>query len=198
MNNVVLLQSGFATFVTPSLKSGQPLTANSLVNALRLGQTVVEGDAVDHLKYHPGIKQLRERENATARFFEDFDHREELLRVAKGIFGTDSFAEWCRIQLGSPSFTSLHKQFLLEMLQVLSGGRRRFQMLSWFDLVQLRPASPGDRAAPFDVSAYFGPGYTGGSLSRIIDVLVAWSALPGGMHELLEFLWVVFGPREAI
>jgi hypothetical protein len=123
----------------------------------------------------------------------NFEIRERVIKLALKYFG-NSFYKWVITQNKSNNLTELHKQFIYDTLNYLSGDNRSLEAVQWVPLVDINFYFTGDK---LNVDKYFGT--QAGSLpSSIVDIIQRWTSKPNGYEDLLITLFTIFGNRPKI
>lgn len=203
-----VLQSGFVTFANKDLQKPDPSIPN-------LRQEVLYQAVKNPLmKYHfsKEVGELYSRWSANPASLKDFDFRQRILKAAFNLFHNSSFVEWVRFQNDKPTFSDLHKSFLIETLSYLASNKpRKIENILW---VRLLEASEKTSTVRIDINEYFYE-FKGTELSvpeqaitdsvgdfdhaklprKFEDVIQIWTSKERGFEDLLICLHVIFGNR---
>lgn len=148
-------------------------------------RTVISNNEIETLftkthKNEPGVKTL--------------DFRERILKAAIAAFGTNSFYDWCELQLENPYFTDLHKRFMNDTFRFIHTGERQLNINSWDRLVTVKQASALDQKTPFLYREYFKMDQV--ALFRrsfaVNGTIQSWVSQPGGFEDMLRSLRIIF------
>lgn len=128
-----------------------------------------------------------------------FDFKEDAMQQFMWAFGTLNFAEWYADQFSSPSFGTLHRDFLDDTLNFLCTGQRRMAIQNWNLLLdederRLNTTELSDTAKNFfnrrtlqDVR---------GCVYEIDEVVGLWMQKPGGFADMLTTGHILFGIND--
>lgn len=135
-----------------------------------------------------------------------FDFREQILKTARGIFGTMDIRNWFMRQSGQRFVSDMHTRFLEETLKYISGGNRTVSVNRWYTMLE---ANKDSVASVYKAEDYFkGPGGRSdgpcceGMVTKldwnIDDLIVSWTTRTDGFIDLLITLNTIFGARDCI
>lgn len=198
MNKYPKLQSGFISFSDQNLKT--PVKYNDLVISNVLSKDYRSPS--NRYFFSEDISMLYNRWCGQPDCLKDFETREQLLKIAKGLFATTSFFRWVNLQTNHGGLGDLHQTFLTETLEYLVGNDRKLQPSQWITLLERAIKSESTKvnfARFFDKELYGRQvGYDNILPSHIIEILSKWTSKPKGFEDLLISLYVIFGNRPYI
>lgn len=130
--------------------------------------------------------------NTKTRKFSDARFLSDVLSACCNAFGTQSFYEWLHIQEQNPYFTSYHRQFLNETLDVIFKGQRRPTLLpTWATVLKPSEATPQDKNILVNDEMYLNQ--VGKEDMLVLNVVQQWTQSPGGWADLLYSMHLIFG-----
>lgn len=194
MNKFPILQSGFISFKEDDLQT--PVKYNDLVISNVLSKDYRSPS--NRYFFSEDISKLYNRWCGDPTCLNEFETREELLKVTKSLFGTPSLFKWLRLQTEHADLGDLHNTFLLDTLEYLCGQPRKVEAVQWIRLLEKAIKS---RAIPvkfdkfFDRELYHHEGILPGNL---IDIIQLWTGKPRGFEDLLITMYIIFGNRPYI
>lgn len=106
-------------------------------------------------------------------------------------FGTESFYEWCHMQLQSPYFTAYHRQYLNETLKFLMGESRTYGYPTWATMLKADRAGVDDLKEPYlyqDILLKIGMDNT-----SVQSIMRRWISQPKGIDDMLVATHLFFG-----
>lgn len=190
MKQVVVYPTGFAGYDVgwPVIRTTPEVTAAQAL--ARYGNTSTREKVVIS---NPQIELLYKQWRTKARRTSDAEFLSDIFAAVANAFGTNSFYEWCHLQLSNPYFTADHRQYLNETLYFLDGVPRSYSFATWAKMLTIRRATPEDAQEPYDyqeVMLRWGPL---DSTSSILEVMERWVNRPNGVEDMLTFAHMVFG-----
>ena len=208
MVGTIVLQSGFLTFLTDEISNdfvyNDDPSLNNIVQAVKLNRTII--DKPNYFLYNIKIDELIKEYSNNNKSLMDFDYRERLLKVAKYIFGTTSFYDWCTLQTKSKYLTATHKKFIIESLTFMTTGYRSTSVSMWSRLLDTKLATDEDDKVPYNYSEYFDSikkdimceNNNSYDLEKesVINTIVLWTGQNEGFQDLLFFLDTIFGKKQ--
>ena len=213
MDEAIVLQSGFLTFLTDEINNdfvyNNDPSLNNIVQAVKLNRIIIDKS---NFFYNTKIDELVKEYSVNNKSLMDFDYRERLLKVAKYIFGTTSFYDWCTLQTKSKYLTATHKKFIIESLTFMTTGYRSTSVSMWSRLLDIKLATDEDDKVPYNYSDFFihkgntviekDIEYRNNNNScdlekeSVINMIVLWTGQNEGFQDLLFFLDTIFGKKQ--
>lgn len=189
-----ILQSGFLGLNDVGLVRSEPIDNDKFVRAVELGKPA---DAAGNVFfYNKDVEALYSRFANDHRLIRQFEFREELFKLAKIVFGNQSFATWVTVQLQSPHLTATHRRFINDTMEYIYSGDREVSCENWMGLIYPRDATAADAKTAILVKDYFA-----GSCPKLpngfIDLIAQWTQHTYGTTDLLHFLAIVFSKRSS-
>lgn len=195
------LQSGFLGKASPNLIKPQEPDVSAIVKSAMVGGRIIK--AIPQY-YHQGVEDIVKEYEADPTTAFRFEFIERVIKAAFDAFGVESLLPWFKMQKESPYLSSLHKSFLIETLNFIDGAERNVNIGTWRTLLKANPITPQDRQTPFPFDLYLNVQNEGLSDSRyryhyqsLSDTFTLWMSRPTGPMDLIRFLEVVFGDRNA-
>ena len=192
MKNVVVYPRGFFSFDIGLPVQRDTTDIKKLMESIRFNKqyvtrdrTVISNDEIETLyvksyKNEAGVRTM--------------EFRERILRTALGAFGTQSFYEWCELQLDNPYFSSMHRRFLNDTFQFIQTGERNINIDNWDKLVTVKKTDNSDQKVPFLYKDFFKMNQV--ALFRrpftITNLVQSWVSQPGGFEDMTRSLRIVF------
>ena len=207
MDGVMVLQSGFLTFLTDETGNdfvyNDDSSLNNIVQAVKLNRVITDKP---NFSYNIKIDELIKQYSNDNKALKEFDYRERLLKVAKYIFGTTSFYDWCTLQSQSKYLTATHKKFIIESLTFMTTGYRSTFISMWSRLLDTKLATYEDNKIPYNYSDFFDTikkcivsenNNKNYDLEKesVINMIVLWTGQNEGFQDLLFFLDTIFGKK---
>lgn len=193
MDRVYVLQSGFVTMAPESLvKTSEPnLTFKDSLYVL--DYRVQDTDNY----YDEEIETLFQSFRKNNELLRRFEFREAILRAAYRVFKSDTIVPWLRLQLSQRTVGYLHRQFLKETFQKVSGGSKRntdcfqyYRLLSAGEMSRHMPQTQKDPQPLLEEYVRIGKS------TLLSDLLLEWTPDMEGVSDLLSSLHVIFGCRH--
>lgn len=129
-----------------------------------------------------------------------FEYREEVIRFAKeALFanvGTNmTTMDWLNMQYSCPEFSEYHHRWIVETLRFLQGRPRLYSVSTWSSLVSVKSqlVYSGKGVHPDVIRAV----YDTYGIESMSDLVLHWLQLDGGFYDLVQSLFVLYGPRRA-
>lgn len=192
MKTVVVYPRGFFSFDIGLPIQRETTDIKKLMNSVRFNnnyvprdRTVISNDEIEMLytksyKNEAGVKTM--------------EFRERVLKAALTAFGTQSFFEWCELQLTNPYFSAMHKRFLNDTFKFIQTGERDMNLNSWDKLVSVKRADPQDERVNFLFREYFKMDQV--ALFRrpftVSGTVQSWVSQPGGFEDIVRSLRIIF------
>lgn len=212
MSNVVIYPLGFLGFdIGLQVKEGTS-NLDNITAAIRYNRPIPKQESI--ISNHD-VQTLWKQYNGGFKFVTDHDFREKILLTAIRAFGTNDFFEWCELQKQSPFFTDMHRTFILDTLDFISGKqKRKIAIHSWPMLIQKREVTTEDRDIGFSIAKYFdnsrGQGLGDAPLQpwmevdnfaplerELPSVIWSWVSKDNGFNDLLMSLHILFGDMSS-
>ena len=206
MDEAIVLQSSFLTFLTDEINNdfvyNDDPSLNNIVQAVKLNRMIIDKP---NFSYNIKIDELIKHYNNDNKVLKEFDYRERLLKVAKYIFGTTSFYDWCTLQTKSKYLTATHKKFIIESLTFMTTGYRSTSVSMWSRLLDTKLATDEDDKVPYNYSDFFDTikkclvcENNSYDLEKesVINMIVLWTGQNQGFQDLLFFLDTIFGKKQ--
>lgn len=193
MSRIYVLQSGFVTTVGSQLVR----TADKDVS-FRDSLFVLDYRVTDTSNYYDEeverlFQQYRKNENVA----HNFDYRESVYRCFYRLFTSTTLSPWINLQLESRTVGNLHRRFLRDVLQnVLNGGRRQLANLQYYQLLLASETSRNIPHRPDDSDEILQEFTKANHSSEIPFLLATWTEEISGFVDMLDVLYVIFGPRH--
>jgi hypothetical protein len=138
------------------------------------------------------VSSLYERITAGEDIIKTFTFKDAVLRTAATSFGTQNWFDWVKAQASSPYMNEWHSKWIDETIEFVLQGKARTQSTSnWVFLVEGPPSLEAKRRSPVVQKAIDSLGV---NLS-LMDWVLMWVSREGGIEDLAESLYVLFGPR---
>lgn len=120
--------------------------------------------------------------------------RERILKAALSAFGTESFYEWCELQINNPYFAALHRRFMNDTFRFIQTGEREININNWDRLVTVKKADPIDVKVPFLYKEYFKMDQVAlfRRPFRVNGTIQSWVSQPGGFEDMIRSLRIIF------
>lgn len=186
----VTLQSGFVTRAHGDLyRYVAPVSsfAQTVLNKTMMG-LVPEG------YYSKSVTDLVDEYEKNRQALNDFGYRERVLLAAIRMFDGTTLPEWLKKQRDTDYFSDLHKTFVIETLNFITGSPRLIQTVQWMSLLD---AGKSNMKTYIDYAEFFDDSHQPMPLPRdTLDLLRLWVSRDGGYEDLLLTLWCLFGKRQ--
>lgn len=207
MNRICVLHSGFITYLGNNISlPDNELGTTELMNAIKFNQSIEEPD---NLCFSKEIDNIMQDFYNTKNALNDFNFRERVLKLAKYIFNTNNFYEWCNLQQNSPHLSNLHIRFIIDTLNYVKIGNREISIMTWYNLLNAKSIKSSN---PIEynlkdlfnnnlnsnglVSINSDDAYKEDNTSYLLnDVILLWTQQVNGISDLLLSLYVIFGSR---
>ena len=188
MKQVVVYPSGFVGYDVgfPVVRTEATFSANQALVRFQNATTREKQVIFNHI-----VEGLFAQWRVRARDPRDVKFISDVCAAVANAFGTNSFYEWCHMQMSSPYFTSAHRQYLNETLAFIDGQQRSYSYATWGKMLSLTRATPEDAREPYNyqqVMLTWGMDNT-----SVMSVLERWLRRPGGLEDMLAFSHIVFG-----
>ncbi len=197
MSKYPIMQSGFVSFTEETLLT--PVKYNDLVISNVLSKDYRSPS--NRFFYSRPLSELYNLWLGDSQCLRSFENREKLIKLAKTLFSNPSFFKWVDLQTDHGMLGDLHRTFLIDTLEYLSGNTRQLEVGQWIGLIEKAIksiATKVDIARFFDKELYGTSGYSDLLPSHVVDILDIWVRKPGGFEDLLITLYVIFGNRPYI
>lgn len=126
--------------------------------------------------------------------FRTFEFKEKIITTALCAFGATTLGQWVDLQMASEEHSSHHTAWLEETLgYVILGARRKLNYDSWTMLLSAdgKPERATSRGWKLDQLLNAGPYQK----MTMRNVVLLWVQQEGGINDLIESLFVLYGPR---
>ena len=156
--------------------------------------------------YNKLITKLHRKWLSSPEVIKDFDFREQLLKLARTIFGTSDIRSWFMRQNGQRFVSDMHTRFLTETLLYVAGGNRTVAVNRWYTMLEANRDTVPSTYKPAD---YFkSPADNGSGLHcegtvtkldwTIDELIINWTKRTDGFVDMLIALNTIFGVRDCI
>ena len=186
----VTLQSGFITrargdlyrYVAPVSSFAQQVLNKTMVGLIPEGY------------YSKEITDLINEYEKNRQALNDFAFRERVLKAGIRAFDGTTIPDWLKKQRDTDYFSDLHKTFVVETLNFITGSPRVINVVQWTGLLD---AGKSNMKTSFDYSEFFNTSHRPMPLpSSTLDMLRLWICRDHGYEDLLLSLWCIFGKRS--
>jgi hypothetical protein len=126
--------------------------------------------------------------------FRTFEFKEKIIVTALNTFGASTLGQWIDLQLSSEEHSSHHTAWLEETMgYVILGARRKLNYDSWTMLLSAdgKPERTTNRGWKLDQLLKDRP-YQNMTMRNVV---LMWVQREGGINDLIESLFVLYGPR---
>jgi hypothetical protein len=185
-------------FIAYKLSNAQPeatpIEASSSVKVIsatvQTSTEVIGGKMVPH----PEVEELYYAVLNNPLLLKEFNIREKIIRLAKGIF-TKNPGNWVALQVLSPAFTTLHFDFIKDIIAFAQTGRTALNNHTWRSLLkgEVTPRKLEQRSDPKVVLAYI---QETNLLTTDTALLTNILKHTSGFMQLLTFLHILVGNTE--
>lgn len=195
---VVIYPRGFLGYDI-GLKVKDPgKNAVTILNKYRLNKPRIKANVDINRSYiaNTDIELLYEAIYKNAPGIRTMEFREKVYRTALKAFGTNSFFNWCELQLQNNKLSDTHIRFLNDTLGFIKTGTRQVDVHTWdrligffnSDTICIKPSQ-------FEYRDYFGLG-NAALLHRpftVVNAIQSWVSQPGGVEDMVHTLKILFG-----
>lgn len=134
MEKYAVLQSGFVSKELDRLERSED-TSDDFRSVL-LNKAYYKDES--KYFYSPSVNNLFKKYNENNDIINNFDFRENIIKVAYQMFDNTPFLYWLNMQKDFALVTSLHKTFINETLEYLYLGKSRYTSVSqWINLLNV-------------------------------------------------------------
>lgn len=186
---VVIYPSGFVGYNVgwPAVKTAKDFSPQAAL--ARFGNDTSSNKLVI---VNPVLEALFTQWRTRTRKTNDADFCGDIIAAVGNAFGTDSFYEWCHMQMLNPYFTAYHRQYLNETLEFIFNAKPRSTGYpTWIKLLVPTLAHFEDSKEHFkyqDIMLKFGMDKTG-----VRSVIQTWISKPKGIDDMLVTACLLFG-----
>lgn len=138
-----------------------------------------------------GVEALFEQWRRRTRKTNEADFVGDICAAVSNAFGTESFYEWCHMQLQSPYFTAFHRQYLNETLRFIFGSPRVYGYPTWTKLLTPTRATSDDANEHFIYQDVLLP--RGMAEASVQAIVRRWISQPKGIDDMLVTAHLIFG-----
>lgn len=187
-----ILQSGFVSMTAAGLTKPKP-PATTLGEDILMKTYLIPSNK---FFYSEKVSDLYRRWMGDHKSLNNFEFREELIRVFKEVLGTNNFGRWVEFQSRKPSLGNTHVSFLQSTLSyIYTGTPREVAIEQWTNLVD---ADMSTTIVEVNDDIWFGSD-DGAILPKLpsnVDRIIAqWTSIPGGFIDFMTFVYIVYGQR---
>lgn len=192
MEKYPILQSGFVSLIQRGLAKPKP-TDNLMIQRLLFKDHLVSN--IENF-YFEDIVILYDLYRGDPNLLRDFNFREQVIKAAYMMFGSNSVYTWLRHQNQLANIGLLHARFIEETLTYIATGKERAtQTVQWIKLIEI---SNHKESSKLNIDDWFNT-YSGLYVpADIVDFIQLWVAQPKGFEDLLISLFIIFGNRPYI
>lgn len=154
-------------------------------------------EEVNKVIVNDGLAQCYERLVRKDVSGDDFDFREQVIKLALRAFGTQNVSTWLLTNLRSPALSQQHADFISDTICFVKTGKREYPIQMWERMITAGTNDP-IRPSDYKTEAYRAYGVsTQVDLFRtqqtLIDFIQSWISRPGGFVDLVYTLNILFG-----
>lgn len=128
-----------------------------------------------------------------------FAFRERILLAALSAFGTNSFYDWCLLQLENKLVAPIHKKFIIDIFYFITTGKKSIGNQTWLNLIRIdnHKVFKTNDSNNFnkEIYDYFlldkDPQYQ--KQTTLFYHITEWTQQENGFDDLLGSLMVLFG-----
>lgn len=192
MEKYPILQSGFVSLIQRGLAKPKP-TDNLMIQRLLFKDHLVSN--IENF-YFEDIVILYDLYRGDPNLLRDFNFREQVIKAAYMMFGSNSVYTWLRHQNQLANIGLLHARFIEETLTYIATGKERAtQTVQWIKLIEI---SNHKESSKLNIDDWFNT-YSGLYVpADIVDFIQLWVSQPKGFEDLLISLFIIFGNRPYI
>lgn len=135
----------------------------------------------------------------SALFLRKFDNRELVMQQALRSFGSN-FTDWYLKHARDQKIDENIINFIEDTCRFIQTGERKFPIMSWERMVQIKNGPNPYREVPTHISSLthvFSHLHPAGQHRKTTDVVQRWLTQPGGIVDMLVSLKIMFGPIPA-
>lgn len=126
---------------------------------------------------------------------DNFIVKEDLLKISKKIFGTNTFAEWIELNQKNDEFSFLHMEFVDDLIRfvLLNESKKISNIFTWTNILFSKKQT-NKIVNISDIQKNFlkNPNFY---RMKIDDFILHWLAKENGISDLVISLTVMFGSR---
>lgn len=192
MSRAAILASGYVTYPNDSLVV-KPFLINDYVKYVLIK---------DYLRTHSNYFYSGEVENLYNITLEnnsrsnDIDIRMRIIREAKELFDGRSILDWIKLQEHNPLKTITHLEYIKETLDfIINGVTRRTEVALWIRLIAPDLVNKNNM---ININRYLDEiimKFRDVDNMSLNDLLCQWLNKPNGYLDLLNTLYIFYGPR---
>lgn len=195
MSKASILASGYITYPNENLIT-KPLEENIYIKYV-----IVRDYLKNHSSYFYSeeIEYLFRLMNQNDNSINEMDNRIRVIQLAKLLFNDRSILDWVELQKHNPLISVFHIDFIKDTLgHIFRGTRHRIDIGSYVRLIEPNVANKDNIV---NLSKYLDEVLAEYSDFRSISMsntIATWLAQPNGYNDLINTLYILYGPRDKV